>query len=86
MSHVDLSFSMEYKLTHHRRNLTISSKGRTVTVRLILRPLLGPLYQPRIKDEYGAISRMRIGKGNRSTRRKPAPVLFRPPQISHDLT
>jgi hypothetical protein len=29
---------------------------------------------------------MRIGKGNRSTRRKPAPVPLYPPQIPHDLT
>jgi hypothetical protein len=29
---------------------------------------------------------MRIGRGNRSTRRKPAPVPLYPPQIPHDLT
>jgi hypothetical protein len=29
---------------------------------------------------------MRIGRGNRSTRRKPAPVPFCPPQITHDQT
>jgi hypothetical protein len=29
---------------------------------------------------------MRIGRGNRSTRRKPAPVSFCPPQIPHQLT
>jgi hypothetical protein len=27
---------------------------------------------------------MRIGRGNRSTRRKPAPVPLHPPQIPHD--
>jgi hypothetical protein len=27
-----------------------------------------------------------IGRGNRSTRRKPAPVPLRPPQIPYDLT
>jgi hypothetical protein len=37
-------------------------------------------------DECGAVGGMRIGKGNRSTRRKPAPVPLRSPQISHDLT
>jgi hypothetical protein len=37
-------------------------------------------------DESGAVDRMRIGRGNRSTRRKPAPVLLCPPQIPHDLT
>jgi hypothetical protein len=29
---------------------------------------------------------MRIGRGNRSTRRKLAPMPLRPPQIPHDLT
>jgi hypothetical protein len=29
---------------------------------------------------------MRIGRGNRSTQRKPAPVPFYPPQIPYDLT
>jgi hypothetical protein len=36
-------------------------------------------------DECGAVGGM-IGKGNRSTRRKPAPVPLYPPQIPHDLT
>jgi hypothetical protein len=48
---------------------------------------LGLLYQPRmIDDDYGAVGGMRIGEGNRSTRRKPAPVPVCPPQIPHDLT
>jgi hypothetical protein len=48
---------------------------------------VGLLRQPRmIDDDYGAVGGMRIGKGNRSTRRKPAPVQLRPPQIPHDLT
>jgi hypothetical protein len=36
----------------------------------------GLLYQPRMidDDDYGAVGGMRIGRGNRSTRRKPAPV------------
>jgi hypothetical protein len=37
-------------------------------------------------DECGAVSRMRIGSGNRSTRRKPAPVPLCPPQSPHFLT
>jgi hypothetical protein len=46
------------------------------------------LYQPRmiVDDDYGAVGGMRIGGGNRSTRREPAPVPLRPPQIPHDLT
>jgi hypothetical protein len=46
----------------------------------------GLLYRARMIDECGAVGGMRIGKGNRSTRRKPAPVLLRPQQIPHDLT
>jgi hypothetical protein len=48
---------------------------------------VGLLDQPRmIDDDYGAVGGMRIGRGNRSTRRKPAPVPLCPPQIPHDLT
>jgi hypothetical protein len=36
-------------------------------------------------DECGAVGRMRIGRENRSTLRKPAPVPLRPPQIQHDM-
>jgi hypothetical protein len=47
---------------------------------------VGLLYQPRmIDDAYGAVGGMMIGRGNRSTRRKPAPVPLCPPQIPHDL-
>jgi hypothetical protein len=36
---------------------------------------VGLLYQPRmIDDDYGAVGGMSIGRGNRRTRRKPAPV------------
>jgi hypothetical protein len=48
---------------------------------------VGLLYQPRMidDDEYGAVGGMRIGRGNRSTRRKPPPMPLCPPQIPHDL-
>jgi hypothetical protein len=39
-----------------------------------------------IDDNCGAISGMRIGRGNRSSWTKPAPVPFCPPQIPHDQT
>jgi hypothetical protein len=39
-----------------------------------------------IDDDYGAVGGMRIGRGNRSTLRKPAPVPLCPPQIPRDLT
>jgi hypothetical protein len=45
------------------------------------------LYQPRmIDDDYGAVGGMRIGRGNRSTRRKPAPVPLCPPKNPNNLT
>jgi hypothetical protein len=48
---------------------------------------IGLLYQCRmINDDYGAVNGMKIGRGNRSTRRKSAPVPLRPPQNPHDLT
>jgi hypothetical protein len=56
-------------------------------VHLVRRPLTGLLYQPRmIGDECRAVGGMSIGRGNRSTRRKPASVPLCPPQIPHDLT
>jgi hypothetical protein len=48
-------------------------------VHLVSRPLFGLLYQ------YGAVGGMRIGKGNRSTRRTRSPVPLCLPQIPHDL-
>jgi hypothetical protein len=57
-------------------------------VHLVSRPLIGLLYQPRMiaDDECGAVGGMRIGRGDRSTRRKPVLVPLCPPRISHDLT
>jgi hypothetical protein len=49
----------------------------------------GLLYQLQMTDDdddCGAIGGMKIGRGNRNTRRKPAPVSLCPPQILHDLT
>jgi hypothetical protein len=48
---------------------------------------VGLLYQPQmIDEEYGAVGGLRIGRGNRSTQRKPAPMPLCPPQIPHDLS
>jgi hypothetical protein len=45
------------------------------------------LYQPRmIDDECGVAGGIRIGRGNRRTRRKPAPVPLCLPQVPHFLT
>jgi hypothetical protein len=37
-------------------------------------------------NEYEAVRGMRIGRGNRSTQRKPATMALCPPQIPHDVT
>jgi hypothetical protein len=48
----------------------------------------GSLYQPQMihDGDCGAIYGLKIGRGTRSTRRKPAPVPLCPPQIPHDET
>jgi hypothetical protein len=47
----------------------------------------GLLYKPQIDDgDCGEIGGMKIGRGNRSSRRKPAPALLCSPQIPHDQT
>jgi hypothetical protein len=57
-------------------------------VYLVRRPLIGLLYQPRVieNDNCGVVGGLRISRGNRSTRKNPAPVPFCPPQIPHDRT
>jgi hypothetical protein len=59
---------------------------------LVRRLLFGLLYQPPMididdddDDECGAVGGMRIGRGIRSTRGKPAPLPLCPPQIPHGL-
>jgi hypothetical protein len=51
-------------------------------VRLVRGPLMGPLYQPQMLDEYGAVGIIRIGRGSCDTESKPLPVCER--QIPHD--
>jgi hypothetical protein len=48
----------------------------------------GLLYQPQMIDDgdCGEIGGMKTGRGNRSTRRKPAPAPLCLPQIPHDQT
>jgi hypothetical protein len=48
----------------------------------------GLLFKPQMidEDDCGAIGGMKIGRGNRSTRRKPAPAPLCTPQIPHDYT
>jgi hypothetical protein len=58
----------------------LSSPGTAATT--------GLLYQPQMIDDgdCGAIGEMKIGRGNRSTRRKPTPEPLCPTQIPHDQT
>jgi hypothetical protein len=48
----------------------------------------GLLYQPQMIDDgdCGEIGGIKIGRGNRSAQRKPAPAPLCPPQIPHDQT
>jgi hypothetical protein len=48
----------------------------------------GLLYQPQMidEDDCGEISGIKIGRGNRNTRRKTAPAPLCSPQIPHDQT
>jgi hypothetical protein len=50
--------------------------------------IIGLLYHPQMIDDgdCGAVGGMNIDRGNRSTRRKPAPAPLCPPQIPHDQT
>jgi hypothetical protein len=53
---------------------------------LVRRPLIGLWVQPRTMDDDDCSAvRGRTGRGNGNTRRKPALVPLRPPQIPHDL-
>jgi hypothetical protein len=49
------------------------------------RPPIGPLYLSPGDYEDGVAGGMMIGRGNGSTRRKPAPVPLCPPQIPNEL-
>jgi hypothetical protein len=82
-----------------RQKLTLScsaegKEGRNIIIIVVsvvrLSPLgtaatTGLLYQPQMidDDDCGEIGGMKIGRGNRSTRRKPAQRHFVPPQIPH---
>jgi hypothetical protein len=62
--------------------------GWSGTESTITEATTGLQYQPRMMDddECGAVGGMRIGRGNRSTRRISVPVALCPPQIPHDVT
>jgi hypothetical protein len=52
---------------------------------VVHRPLTDLLHQPPIDDDCEPGTGMRFGRGTRSIRTKPAPMLLCPPQIPHDL-
>jgi hypothetical protein len=56
--------------------------GGGIKVHSTLRPLNGPIVSAPGDYDNGEIGGM-IGRGNRSTRRKPAPVPLCPPQTPH---
>jgi hypothetical protein len=83
IAHVRNTYSDFFLVSLSLGGVRLSPLGTSATAVL--------LYQPRMIDDddiddYGVVGGMRIGRGNRSTRRKPAPVPLCPPQISHDLT
>jgi hypothetical protein len=61
--------------------------GWNETVYEVRESLFGLLYQPRMldNDKHGGIGGM-VGKEGRSTRRKPAPLPLRPPQIPQGVS
>jgi hypothetical protein len=62
----------------HFAGVRLSLLGTGVTTDL--------LYQPQMidDDDCGAVSGMKIDRGNRNTRRKPAPMPLCSPQIPHE--
>jgi hypothetical protein len=84
MDHITLNFN---------NNMSMGSVFLDILSGVRLSPLgtaatTGLLYQPQMIDDgdCGTIGGMKIGKGSRSTRRKPAPASLCPPQIPHDQT
>jgi hypothetical protein len=69
--------------------LLLLQKGRAISVVFFFFSFLGwgETVQPRMRDyKCGAVGGKRMGRGNRNTGRKPAPVSFCPPYIPHDMT
>jgi hypothetical protein len=79
-------FSKTHQIIHVMLFCFVFLRGGVEQSPLLLRPLFGLLYQPRTMDddERGAVGEMPY-RGNRSTRRKLAPVPLCPPQTPHDL-
>jgi hypothetical protein len=89
----------ERRVTHSNRGHVITSRYATVLIIIIIlsgvrvsphgtAATIGLLHQPQMTDDGDcvAISGIKIGRVNQSTRRKPAPTPLCPPQIPHDQT
>jgi hypothetical protein len=80
---------LKFEFKHHLQNSSAANGNDyffficAVELR-VLQPLTGLLYQPRMigDGDCGEIGGMKIGRGNRNTWRKPAPVPLCPPQIT----
>jgi hypothetical protein len=74
------------QIVKKRPSLFFSSWGGTYVTRYCGH--FWPIVQPQMIDDgdCGANGGMKIGRGNRSTRRKPAPAPLCPPQIPLDQT
>jgi hypothetical protein len=57
-----------------------ASSGVVVPTRIMMMMMMVMMI-----DERRTVGRMRTGRGNRSTRKKPAPVALFPPEVTHDL-
>jgi hypothetical protein len=75
----------EKSCTHPGIEPRQSSPQPVTTLTELSRLSVSIIYSVRDK-EYEAVGGMRIGRGNRSTRRKPTPVPLCSQQIPHDLT
>jgi hypothetical protein len=89
---VTLIWGSHFNIHLERKFFIYERKGFSFFHGVRLSPLgiaaTGLLHQPQmINDSHcGAMGGMRIGRGNRNTRRKPAPVPLCPPQLPHYLT
>jgi hypothetical protein len=74
-------YSLSWKLAAGNRSSAAASSWRRLSP-LCTSDTNWPIVRA---PECGAIGEMRIGRGNRSPRRKPIPVIFCPPQIAYNL-
>jgi hypothetical protein len=83
-----LTYSYTYVIIGNLLKLYLLFIMKWDWVQFVLRPLFGLLCQSQMiydDDDCGAIGGMWIGRRNRRTLRKPAPVPLCPPQIPHDM-